>query len=68
MSKTFKSGRKAPSRSTIKSYSPFPSGGEFYLRDRSGECYKATLSDGNFTWVEIDPEQFPAANQGKRAA
>jgi len=68
MSKTFKSGRKAPSRSTIKSYSPFPSGGEFYLRDRSGECFKATLSSGSFTWVEIDPEQFPAANQGKRAA
>lgn len=68
MSKTFKSGRKAHSRSTIKSYSPFPDGGEFYLRDHSGECFKATLSSGSFTWVEIDPGQFPAANQGKRAA
>lgn len=68
MSKTFKSGRKAHSRSTIKSYSPFPDGGEFYLRDLSGECFKATLSNGSFSWVEIEPGQFPAANQGKRAA
>ena len=68
MSNTFKSSLKASSRTIRKSYSPFPLGGEFYLRDGGGACFKAILTSESFAWVEIDPEFFPAANEDKRVA
>lgn len=48
-----------------KPYSPFPHNGKFYLRNRSGECFKAQLLKDSFTWVEIDSSEYLAANDDK---
>jgi hypothetical protein len=52
-------------RTHVRTYSPFPKDGEILLRDKQGECYRARLVDGNFVWVEIDPEVFQAANESR---
>ena len=57
-----------PRKHTIKPYSPFPSQGEFYLRDANGTCAKAVFQNNSFTWVDIDPADYPATNTGRKAA
>ncbi|MEQ1622890.1 MAG: hypothetical protein ABL919_15940 [Methylococcales bacterium] len=52
---------------TIKPYSPFPSQGEVYLRDAYGTCAKAVFQNNSFTWVDINREDYPAANSGWQA-
>jgi hypothetical protein len=52
----------------IKPYSPFPSQGEFYLRDANGSCAKAVFQNNSFTGVDIDPADYPVANSGRQAA
>ena len=55
-------------KSHIQPYSPFPYNGQLYLRDRNGECFKASLKNNSFIWVEIDPSEYPIANQSQLAA
>jgi hypothetical protein len=69
MSNNIKPRLKArSSKHSIKPYSPFPSQGEVFMRDANGSCAKAVFQNSSFTWVEIDPADYPAANSGKQAA
>ena len=52
----------------IKPYSPFPSQGDVYLRSANGSCAKAVFQNNSFSWVDIDPTDYPAANAGRQAA
>lgn len=65
MSNTKSASQKRVTPSRIWAYSPFPQRGEFFLRDPSGECFKAILQGSSFVWVEIDPTEFEAANEDR---
>lgn len=67
MSKSFNSNFKNAVSNTRKKfgYSPFQKDSEVFLRNGDGECFKASFHDGNFVWVDIDPQEFLAANDPK---
>jgi hypothetical protein len=69
MSNNFTPRHQAQARKhTLKPYSPFPSKGEVYLRDANGTCAKAVFQNNSFTWVDIEPSEYPAANLDRQAA